>query len=219
VQKDKLRDLANRVKTVELSFLPLHFGFRRNQILGPSNVKKFLEDIQHKAPDDVKVILFNTGLHDIHQLCGADKASDRRDYLDKAKLDSGSFFCVDEYKSLLKEFIEIIRDYPAELKVFQSTTGAWPKYGNWGVGWEHYPQGMPLVSDFCSVFNDIAFDLLAGYKKDGIHIMDGYWITYARPDNREVGTTGNKLSHPGQEVLSVMARSWAKIILDKVCFE
>lgn len=218
VQKDMLRALLNRATNLEFSFLSLHGGYRRNQILGPSNVEQFLQDIQTQYPDDAKVILFNTGLHDIHQLCGPEFAEDRRQYLDLGKLDSGSFSCLEEYRVLLTEFVDLIQNFPADLKVFQSTTAAWPKYGNWGIEWEHHPQAMPLTSDFCAAFNDVAYDVIASNSKnDGIDIMDGYWITYPRPDNREVGTIGKKLSHPGYEVLSTMARIWSMLILERVC--
>ena len=112
-----------------------------------------------------------------------------------------------------------------QLKVFQTTTAAWPKYGNYGIGWEHYQQSMPLVSDFVSAFNEIAFDVLqsdddnddSDSKERAISIMDGYWITISRPDNREFGDIGKKLSHPGREVLSVLTRRWSMMILERLC--
>jgi len=91
------------------------------------------------------------------------------------------------------------------------------KYGNYGIDWNQNAQSMVLISDFCAAFNDIAFEVLADYKDSNIDIMDGYWITYPRPDNREIGNIGKKLSHPGVEVLSIMARKWAMLILDRVC--
>jgi hypothetical protein len=228
VQKDKLRQLTNRMSNLEFHFLLLHFGYRRNQVLGPSNVTAFLNDLQDRYPNDPKAILFNTGLHDIHQLCGAENAEDRKTYLDPKRLHSGAFSCTNEYRALLQEFVTRVQEFPAQLKVFQTTTAAWPKYGNWGIGWEANAQNMPLVSDFSHAFNDIAVGVLnerngktsaAAAAKDAerIHMMDAYWMTYARPDNREIGDIGKKLSHPGDEVLSVMARMWSKMILDDVC--
>jgi len=219
VQKDMLQHLLNGVTTVKFDYLSLHGGYRRNQVLGPSNIESFLRDIQKKAaPNDIKVILFNTGLHDIHRLCGAAMEGDeRRDYIDINRLNSGSFTCVDEYRALLRDFVNVIKEFPAQLKVFQSSTAAWPKYGNYGIEWKPIPQRMPLVSDFSATFNEIAYEVLGDFKNDNINIMDGYWITYPRPDNREIGGIGNKLSHPGVEVLSTMARKWAMLILDTVC--
>ena len=252
VQKDMLQDLLKGVSTkdrleFEFSFLSLHGGYRKNQVLGPAYVQEFLQDIQRKAGRadvdvDVKVaVLFNTGLHDIHRLCGSEFKDERPSYLDKTSLAStgvSSFACVDEYRALLRDFLETVADFPATLKVFQTTTSAWPKYGNFGIDWNDNPQDMPLVSDFSAVFNEIAFGVLADYTGTGtgtdtpreknnysngngtgnsIAIMDGYWITHPRPDNREIGDIGKKLSHPGVEVLSTMARTWVMLIRDRVC--
>jgi hypothetical protein len=218
VQMDKLKSLVGTANNIEFRFLSLHLGYRRNQILGPSNVQRFLDQARQNHPDDTIVILFNTGLHDIHQLCGAENAHDRHQYLNRSIPDS-DFSCLEEYRSVLGEFASIIQNYTAaDLKIFQSSTAAWPKYGNWNIEWNHHPQRMPLTSDFVSAFNDVAYDVLSQKKDyDGINIMDGYWITFSRPDNREYGSVGKKLSHPGDEVLSVMARLWTKMILDKVC--
>jgi hypothetical protein len=225
VQKDMLQDLLKGIPThqVEFTYLSLYGGYRKNQVLGPASVETFLQDLRVKTNDENVVILFNTGLHDIHRLCGAEFLEERPTYLEKDRLVSGSFACVDEYRALLKDFINAIHGFPAALKVFQSTTAAWPKYGNYGIGWDKNAQDMPLVSDFSAAFNEVAFEVLADYKdttstgSNNIDIMDGYWITYSRPDNREVGDIGKKLSHPGAEVLSAMARTWVMLISDKVC--
>ena len=222
VQKDMLQKFLKGIPKdqVELTFLSLHGGYRKNQVMGPANVEGFLKELETKAKSEEVVLLFNTGLHDIHRLCGDEFKKERPSYLDKDRLDSGSFACVDEYRALFKDFVDLVKKFPAALKVFQTTTAAWPKYGNYGIGWGQGGQGMVLVSDFCQAFNEIAFEVLleGNHKKDSnIDIMDGYWITYSRPDNREVGDIGNKLSHPGVEVLSAMTRKWVMLILDRVC--
>lgn len=223
IQMDTLQTLLDGSASVRFHFLSLHGGYRLNQILGPSNVEDFLRDVQNKAaPNDTTVILFNTGLHDIHRLCGTEFANERMDYLETETLKSGSFTCIDEYRAVLRDFFESIKAFPAQLKVFQSTTAAWPKYGNYGIRWDHQPQRMPLVSDFIALFNEIAFEVLAEHDNttdDTIEMMDGYWVTYPRPDNREIGDIGKKLSHPGMEVLSVMTRKWAMLILYTVCHQ
>jgi len=217
VQKDTLEKFLKGIPSerVEVSFLSLHGGYRKNQALGPANVTQFLQDLRTKTAkqNENVVILFNTGLHDIHRLCGSEFRDERPTYLDKNRL--VSFKCVDEYRLLLKDFVNEIHNFPAALKVFQSTTAAWPKYGNYGIDWNQNAQGMVLVSDFCDAFNEIAFEVLKGFPQ--IQIMDGYWITYARPDNREIGDIGKKLSHPGVEVLSAMTRKWVMLMMDRVC--
>jgi hypothetical protein len=207
-----VRDLPN----VQTYMIELYGGYRRCEKKGP-NFKAHLKDIQRRQPDDPKVILFNTGLHDIHRLCGQEWTDDRYEYLDKATLDSKTFRCTEEYRVLLEEFASEIQRFPADLRIFQSTTAAWPKYGNFGIDWPITGgQNLPLAPDAVSRFNEIAFGVFQKYRKD-IQIMDGYWITYARPDNREIGTTGKKLSHPGLEVQSAMTSIWSMLILNRVC--
>ena len=215
VQKDMFEGMVGHLKHIKTSYANLYGGYRRAKKL-ETDFEILLSDIQRRAPNDAKVVIFNTGLHDIHRLCGQEWSTDRYEYLDKAKLDSGKFFCVDEYKLLLNEFATIIEDYDANLRIFQSSTAAWPKYGNFGIEWPFGSQTLPLVSDMVSYFNDIAFEVLGAYG-DSIQITDGYWITYSRPDNREIGTIGSKLSHPGLEVQSAMVRTLAMLILENVC--
>ena len=222
IQMETLQQFLEGSASVRFHFLSLHGGYRRNQILGPANIEAFLRDVQHQAaPKDRIVLLFNTGLHDIHRLCGTEFAADRLDYLPSEPLTAGTFTCVDEYRTVLRDFFRTIQEFPAHLKVFQSTTAAWPKYGNYGIGWAPQPERMPLVSDFSALFNEIAFEVLAEHstttEDTTITVMDGYWITYPRPDNRESGDIGKKLSHPGMEVLSVMTRKWAMLISDTAC--
>jgi len=261
VQKDVLQDLVKTLPKdaleLEFSLLSLHGGYRKNQVLGPANLEAFLSDLQRKAEADVRAgkedvkiaVLFNTGLHDIHRLCGSEFQNERPSYIDKNSLADGSAFaCANEYEALLRDFLDLMTEFPAALKVFQTTTSAWPKYGNFGIQWSEGAQDMPLVSDFSAAFNEIAFDVLAEYRGEPqtnsdknnnnnnnnnnnsnnnnnnsnhgssrIEIMDGYWITHPRPDNRETGDIGKKLSHPGLEVLGTMARMWWMLVRERVC--
>jgi len=216
VQKDMLQQFLKGIPSdqVELTFLSLHGGYRKNQRLGPNNVTSFLQDVQTRTsqkPNQPIVILFNTGLHDIHRLCGAEFREERPTYLDETF--NG---CTNEYILLLRDFLNEIQKFPAALKVFQTTTAAWPKYGNYGIQWPTSGQSMVLTLDFIDEFNLKAFHVLEDYPD--IHVMDGYWITYPRPDNREVGDIGKKLSHPGVEVLSAMTRKWVMLMQNFVCF-
>jgi len=81
---------------------------------------------------------------------------------------------------------------------------------------------MPVATEFVDFFNGIAYDVLKDFSPM-ISIMDGYWISYARPDNREI-TIGpkqaleKKLSHPGFEVVSTLLRQWTSIVAQsEVC--
>ena len=75
---------------------------------------------------------------------------------------------------------------------------------------------MPVATEFIDFFNDIAYDVMKENFKT-IPIMDGYWVSYARPDNREItskkkGVLERKLSHPGLEVVFAMLRTWSTIV-------
>jgi hypothetical protein len=216
VQKAMFDGMVSHLPHITTSYVNLYGGYRRCEKLGRPDIKIHLDDVQRRAPNDAKAILFNTGLHDIHRLCGQEWTDDRYEYLDKDKLDSGQFGCANEYRSLLKDFAELIKAFPADLKIFQSSTGAWPKYGNFGLNWAYGAQALPVAPEAVSFFNDIAFQVLEEYH-ESIQIMDGYWITYSRPDNREIGDTGQKLSHPGLEVQSAMSRIWSILILERLC--
>ena len=66
-------------------------------------------------------------------------------------------------------------------------------------------------------FNQIAFDILS--RVAGIHMLDAYWMTLARPDNREVGLEkmlGKHLVHPGEEVLQAMVQIWMQVLLQSM---
>lgn len=214
VQWNRFDELVEEIPTVTTDYINLYGGYRRCEKLGPE-IKGKLETIYAKNPNAAKAIIFNTGLHDIHRLCGREWVEDRTDYMDPNTLAS-NFSCLAEYTSIINDFAELIYHVPADLRIFQSSTAAWPKYGNYGIQWSLGAQRLPLDPSFVLPFNVIAYDILKAYSEK-IQIMDGYWITYARPDNREVGDVGNKLSHPGLEVQGAMARIWSMLILERVC--
>lgn len=96
----------------------------------------------------------------------------------------------------------------------------WPKYGNYGVVWPNDgPQRLPVSTEIIPHFNQIALDVLHNkeFSSSNIHIMDGWWVSYARPDNREISpgkkkATEKKLSHPGYEVIGAMIQNFAAIV-------
>jgi len=216
VQWDMFKTMTEHLPNVQSSYITLYGGYRRVTKLEDDSVRIKLDDIYRRSPSDIKVIFFNTGLHDIHRLCGSEWRKDRYEYMDNEILDSGTFSCIKEYKALIHDFADLIHSYDAKLRVFQSTTAGWPKYGNFGIDWPFGGQTMPLATEIIPFFNEIAYDLFQTTFPD-VALMDGYWITYCRPDNREVGTIGSKLSHPGLEVLDVMSRISSMLILERIC--
>ena len=65
-------------------------------------------------------------------------------------------------------------------------------------------------------FNELAFDILSNSTKS-IRVMDEYWLTLARPDNREIfwgeGNAGKHMAHPGLEVFDAMVHQWLTMVL------
>ena len=65
-------------------------------------------------------------------------------------------------------------------------------------------------------FNELAFDILSNSTKS-IRVMDEYWLTLARPDNREIfwgeGNAGKHMAHPGLEVFDAMVHQCLTIVL------
>ena len=222
IQKSMFDEMIDGLSNIKTSYVNLYGGYRRCEKFGKPDIQAHLEDkFRRRASDESIVILFNTGLHDIHRLCGREWEQDRYEYLDKNVLDSDKFSCTEEYRSIIKDFATLVASFPADLRIFQSSTSAWPKYGNFGIEWKSsssHGETLPVAPDSVAYFNDIAFDVLKDFtQNETISVVDGYWITHSRPDNREIGSIGSKLSHPGLEVQSAMVRIWAMLALQKVC--
>eukprot|EP00978_Attheya_sp_CCMP212_P017561 scaffold46967_cov52-Attheya_sp.AAC.1 len=126
------------------------------------------------------------------------------------------------YRAAVNDLVEFIQQFPAELRVFQSTSAGWLRYGNYGFAWPSTQlQPFPLSANFVSHFNDISFDVIKTIAPPAnIFIMDAYWVSLPRPDHREVNANndiGKHLVHPGPEVMSVLQRKWLMMILERLC--
>jgi len=200
--------------SVKVSFLETNGGLH----LTMSNITSTLEDVRQteKGANVKRVILFNSGLHDIDILC----CSKRRGTRVKAKIASKGKSCSDEYREAMMQFVQVLNEYPAELKVFRSTTAGWQKYGNYGFSWRaNDMQPMSRSPHLAHHFNTIAFDVIQNLGSN-ILIVDGYWLTLPRPDHTQTSfknNVGKHLVHPGFEVLSVFARRWFMMILHGLC--
>jgi hypothetical protein len=179
-------------------------------VLRLPEIQRSLRLLQEGAGPKTKfVILFNAGLHDISQLCSLRWAQKRRTYIH----DSSS--CVDHYRQSLIQLVDLIRSFPAELAVFQTTTAGWPKWGNFGFAWDPSRlQTLPLDTSSCAHFNEIAWSVM---KEADIPVLDSYWLTLARPDHREVdvdNSIGPHLVHAGPQVYDSLVRQWITTFLD-----
>jgi len=189
------------------------------------HMKSQLRNYTNTFPDERKFVVFNTGLHDIDRLCSARMwpARDRDQELMNKTIPVGEP-CIATYKKQFQEMVRFIGDYPAELKVFRSTTPGWMKYGNFGFSWPtDFTQPFQRSHHMVTQINDIAFDVLANADNaNDILIMDGFWTSLARPDNTEMGPRnqiGKHMVHPGVEVMDALARKFMHIMLRSTCSE
>lgn len=112
--------------SIRVSFLELYGGYFRSQLLTGPNVRQFLKDAGSNDLER-RIVIFNTGLHDIHRLCGGgEMIEDRRTYL----RDDMPSSCVELYKIAISNLSDDVINLPeTDIKIFQTTTAGWLKYG------------------------------------------------------------------------------------------
>jgi hypothetical protein len=205
----------------KVTFYELYGGTLRSERLSGPKVSAIPQE--QASLNERKVVLFNSGLHDIHRLCGDEWKDDRSTYLHDSEIQQS---CLDLYQVALDTlFTNVLQIPQVDSFVFQTTTAGWPKYGNYGVAWSPINgQGLPLDAGFVERFNQIAIDFISKTKQGGsysnLHIIDGYWVSLPRPDNREISKKadiGKKLSHPGHEVTYAMVRFFSMMVLQRLC--
>ena len=130
-QREKSHYNANQIRA---SYMDLTGGALRCNLIGDHehNVTRFFDTIKARVDETLEkperyVILFNTGMHDIHRLCSHEFEADRLTYLGESATDaSNDFHCVLYYRMAVEGLAKDILNFPAELRVFQSTTaGMW----------------------------------------------------------------------------------------------
>ena len=157
--------------------------------------------------DTDNYVLFNAGLHELDLLCHGGG-----DY--KELQSQENFTCMEHYsKVLIPQFVETILRFPARLRVWESTTASWPKWGNFGFAWPpDVGQLFPKAPQACQAFNDLAWDVVKSYN---LPVLDAYWHTLARPDHRQVqpgNAIGARMVHAGPEVYDNLMIQWATMI-------
>ena len=220
LQKDHLEGHLDP-SLVDVTFMELYGGALRCSRSSGPRVSDLVRDAAHDSRRTVIVV--NTGMHDIHRLCGHTYKEDRATYLTAHEL---RISCLEVYRNAVQELVTTVQQVPAAIRIFQTTTAAWPKYGNYGIAWDpRYAQELPLDSAFVERFNRVAVEEIqkinqASPEAQQIAIVDAYWMTLARPDNREtnkVADIGKKLSHPGYEVIQFMVRVWFQTAVHRLC--
>lgn len=108
--------LVERTSGIKVTFIETNGGIRTTM----NNVTSALEEIeQREMYQNVKrAIIFNSGLHDIDVLCSSKRSRSRRT---QNVINDGES-CPDAYRAAMTDLIHVLDMYPAELKVFRSTT-------------------------------------------------------------------------------------------------
>lgn len=154
-------------------------------------------------------ILFNSGLHDIAQLCSQKWAKKREAFIHER-----NFSCIQRYQQDLTRVTRELKRFPSKSIVFQTSTAGWLKWGNFGFAWPpDQGQPFPLDSHAVSSFNRVAVGVM---EQENVPTYDSYWLTVSRPDHREVTASnaiGGHLVHAGPDIYDLLIRMWFTLVL------
>jgi hypothetical protein len=190
------------------------------------NIQKRLQELavaatESTGPSAIRTdyfVIFNAGLHDLDKLCQKSWQKYRAQLIHNVS--DSDFSCLQLYRESLTELVTAVAAFPARLRVWQSTTAGWPKWGNYGVAWPADAwQVLPTDPTAVAHWNDVAWEVLQPFSKE-IAVMDAYWLTLSRPDHREsnrLNSLGKHLVHAGPQVYYVLMRKWAMMILQTIC--
>lgn len=163
-------------------------------------------------------VIFNAGLHDLDKFCQKMWRKYRAPLIHNVS--DVDFSCVQLYRESLTELVTAVAAFPARLRVWQTTTAGWPKWGNYGVAWPaDVWQVLPTDPTAIAHWNNVAWEVVQPFSKE-IAVMDAYWLTLSRPDHREsdrLNSLGKHLVHAGPQVYDVLMRKWAMMILQTIC--
>jgi hypothetical protein len=182
------------------------------------NIQKRLQELAVAATATDYFVIFNAGLHDLDRFCQKSWRKHRAPLIHNVSDDD--FSCVQLYRESLTELVTAVAAFPARLRVWQTTTAGWPKWGNYGVAWpadafQHLPADPTAIAHW----NNVAWEVLQPFS-DEIAVMDAYWLSLSRPDHRESdrsNSLGKHLVHAGPQVYYVLMRKWAMMILQTIC--
>jgi hypothetical protein len=190
------------------------------------NIHKRLQELAVAATESTETsatgtdyfVIFNAGLHDLDKFCQKVWRKHRAPLIHNVS--DSDFSCVQLYRESLTELVTAVAAFPARLRVWQTTTAGWPKWGNYGVAWPA-DKWQVLPTDLTAIahWNSVAWKVLQPFSND-IAVMDAYWLTLSRPDHREsnrFNSLGKRLVHAGPQVYYVLMRKWAMLILQTIC--
>ena len=173
--------------------------------------------MRDSSPTTKFFLFFNAGLHDIARLCSHRFVHSRQQNLG---ISEQEFSCVTEYRKNLEKLVSLIQAFPFQLRVFQTTTAGWLKWGNYGFSWPATQfQEYPLDSQACHEFNQIAWHIMQDHD---IPVVDAFWLSLSRPDHRQIDAEnrrGKKLVHLGVELYHVLLRKWLSLVAESLLLD
>lgn len=109
--------LVERTSIIKVTFIETNGGIH----VTLNNVTSVLKEIQQREESQTvkRAIIFNSGLHDIDVLCSSRRSHSRRKH--NIMMRDGES-CENVYRAGMTALINFLDEYPAELKVFRSTT-------------------------------------------------------------------------------------------------
>jgi len=162
-----------------------------------------LRSLENECRNQKCVVVFNSGLHDmsVHFM---------------KSLNGGTSEILSSYSANLDRLCSYLSEFPAALRILETTTAGWPKWGNWGAAWmPKEVQPLMLTPISIQYSNKKAMDVIKNYNN--INAIDFYHLTLSRPDNREITEAHlleKKMVHPGMETTRVILRIIMAIILE-----
>jgi hypothetical protein len=186
-----------------------------------ANIQEQLKQLAEEEPEKDYFVIFNSGLHDIDKFCHHEMWRTTRAPLIH-NISDDDFSCLQLYRESLLELVTTVAAFPARVRVWQTTTAGWPKWGNYGGAWSIKRwQILPADPTAVLYWNEVALEVLQPFvDSHEIAVMDAYWLSLSRPDHRESdphNDIGKKMVHAGPQVYSVLMRKWAMLILHAIC--
>ncbi|KAL7559403.1 hypothetical protein ACA910_008023 [Epithemia clementina (nom. ined.)] len=174
--------------------------------------KEHFVSITGQFPNDHFIVVYNLGLHDLNNRCTLFGQATGR-------VSATAGPCLPYYKDDVTTMTRLVASTPSLVKLWQSTTAGWHKWGVYGVAWpQKQGQKFPKDPNMCHYFNQVAWDVV---KEHDMQVMDTFWLTLPRADHREVidrdaSRTSYKLVHFGPEVYSSLVRQILMIALEAI---
>jgi hypothetical protein len=159
-----ITDQHNNIRIIRMP--ELYCGPLLSSRLG-LNVSQFVEEYNLNNINSTfrTIVVYNTGLHDVDRICSHSWNQEKETYMTSEEFHNK---CADNYHSAFQQFTNtLLQINNIYCIIFQTTTAAWLKYGNWGFGWyPAHPQTEPVDTNFVDAFNTIAIGIIQNFNNN-----------------------------------------------------